>query len=73
MHYTQSKYSRVQNRRRAGPGKFVKKNKCRAFNKRRAGTKCTKIMLQKNIKLENISRPWKKFQNLINVGPLIRL
>ena len=27
-------------------------------------------MLQKNIKLENISRPWKKFQNLINAGPL---
>ena len=25
-------------------------------------------MLQK--KLENISRPWKKIQNLINVGPM---
>ena len=32
-----------------------------------------KVMLQKTIKLEKICRPWKKFQNLINVGPLIRL
>ena len=25
------------------------------------------------IKLENIHSPWKKFQNLLKVGPLIRL
>ena len=29
--------------------------------------------LNKDRKLENIRSPWKKFQNLINVGPLIRL
>ena len=52
-----------------GPGKFVKKNKHRALNKRRALTKCYK----KPIKLENICEPWEKFQNLINIGPLIRL
>ena len=56
-----------------GPGKFVKKNKHSALNKHRAWTKCAKLCYKKPIKLENISRPWKKFQNLINVGPLIRL
>ena len=35
--------------------------------------KMCKVMLQNTIKLENICRPWQKFQNLINVGPLIRL
>ena len=43
-----------------GPGKFVKKSKHRAFNKRKAGTKCAKICYKKHIKLENICRPWKK-------------
>ena len=56
-----------------GPGKFVKKNKHRALNKRRASTKCANLCYKKTIKLENIYRPWKIFQNLINVGPLIRL
>ena len=56
-----------------GPGKFVKKNKRRALIKRRARTKCAKLCYKKPIKLENICRPWKNFQNLINVGPLIRL
>ena len=41
-----------------GPGKFVKKNKRRAFDKLRAGTKCAKLCYKKPIKLENISRPW---------------
>ena len=50
-----------------GPGKFVKRNK------RRAQTKCAKLCYKKPIKLENICRPWKKFQHLINVGSLIRL
>ena len=54
-----------------GPGKFVKKNKRRALNKRRAWTKCANLCYKKTIKLENIRRPWEKFQNLINVGPLI--
>ena len=56
-----------------GPGKFVKKNRRRALNKRRAWTKCANLCYKKPIKLENICRLWKKFQNLINVGPLIRL
>ena len=56
-----------------GPGKFVKKNKRRALNKHRAWTKCANLCYKKPIKLENICRPWEKFQNLINVGPLIRL
>ena len=56
-----------------GPEKFVKKNKHWTLNKRRAWTKCAKLCYKKTIKLENICRPWKKFQNLINVGPLIRL
>ena len=56
-----------------GPGKFVKKNKRRALNKRRAWTKCAKLCYKKPIKLENICGPWKKVQNLINVGPLMRL
>ena len=56
-----------------GPGKFVKKNKRRALNKRRAWTKCAKLCYKKPIKLENICRQWIFFQNLINVGPLIRL
>ena len=59
-------YSRVRNRRRAGnkrkPGKFGKKN-----------TQNVQRFFDKKIKLENIRSPWKKFQNLINVGPLIRL
>ena len=63
---TQGKYSRVRNRRRAG-------NKRRALNKHRAWTKCAKLCYKKPVKLENICRPWKKFQNLINVGSLIRL
>ena len=45
-----------------GPGKFAKKNKRRA-----------NLCYKKPIKLENICRSWEKFQNLINVGPLIRL
>ena len=56
-----------------GPGKFVKNNKRRALNKCRASTKCANLCYKKPIKLENICRPWGKFQNLINVGPLIRL
>jgi hypothetical protein len=28
-------------------------------------------MLKKNNELENIHRPWKKIQNLINIGSLI--
>ena len=56
-----------------GPGKFAKKNKHRALNKHRAWTKCANLYYKKTIKLENICRQWKKFQNLINVGPLIRL
>ena len=56
-----------------GPGKFVKNNKRRALNKRRASTKCANLCYKKPIKLENTCRPWGKFQNLINVGPLIRL
>ena len=56
-----------------GPGKFAKKNKRRALNKSRAWTKCANLCNKKPIKLENICRPWEKFQNLINVGPLIRL
>ena len=56
-----------------GPGKIMKKNKRRALNKRRAWTKCANLCYKKPIKLENIHRPWEKFQNLINVGPLIRL
>ena len=39
-----------------GPRKFVKKNKRRAFNKRRVGTKCVNFCYKKPIKLENI---WK--------------
>ena len=56
-----------------GPGKFVKKNKRRALNKRRACTKCASLCYKKPIKFENICRTWEKFQNLISVGPLIRL
>ena len=56
-----------------GPGKCVKKNKHRALNKHRAWTKCANLCYKKPIKLENICRPWENFQNLINVGPLIRL
>ena len=52
-----------------GPGKFVKNNKHRALNKCRAWTKCAKLCCKKPIKLENICRPSKKFQILINVGP----
>ena len=56
-----------------GPGKFVKNNKRRALNKRRACTKCASLCYKKPIKFENICRTWEKFQNLISVGPLIRL
>ena len=56
-----------------GPGKFVKIYKCRALNKRRAWTKCAKLCYKNPIKHENICRPWKKFQSLINVWPFIRL
>ena len=56
-----------------GSGKFVKKNKCRALNKHRAWTKCANLCYKNPIKLENIYRLWEKFQNLLNVGPLIRL
>ena len=45
-----------------GPGKFVKKNKCRALNKPRAWRKCANLCYKKPIKLENICRPWKKFK-----------
>ena len=40
------------------PGKFVKKNKCRALNKHRAWTKCAKLCWETNSKLENIRRQW---------------
>jgi hypothetical protein len=53
-----------------GPGKFIKKNICRALNKHRAWIKCAKLCYKK---LANICRLWKKLQNLINVGPLIML
>jgi hypothetical protein len=56
-----------------GPGKFVKKNKRRALNNRRAWTNCENLCYKKKIKLENVCRPWEKIQNLLNVGPLIRL
>jgi hypothetical protein len=56
-----------------GSGKLVKKNKCRAWNNHRAWTKCANLCYKKPIKLENICRPCEKFQNLINVGPLIRM
>ena len=56
-----------------GPGKLFKKNKHRALNKHRAWTKCPNLCYKNPIKLENICRPWGKFQNLINLGPLIRL
>ena len=55
------------------PGKFVKNNKRRALNKRRACTKCASLCYKKHIKFENICRTWEKFQNLISVGPLMRL
>ena len=32
--------------------------------------KCANLCYKNHIKLENICRPWEKFQNLINVGPL---
>jgi hypothetical protein len=50
-----------------GPGKFVKENK------HRARTKCANLCHKNPIKLENICTPWEKFQNLINIGPLIRM
>ena len=56
-----------------GPGKFVKNNKRRPLNKRRACKKCASLCYKKHIKFENICRTWEKFQNLISVGPLIRL
>ena len=56
-----------------GPGKFVKNNKRSALNKRRACTKCANLCYKKPIKLGNICRTWEKFQNLINIRPLIRL
>ena len=43
------------------------------MNKRRARIKCANLCNKKPIKLETLCRPWSKFQNLINVGPLIRL
>ena len=43
-----------------GSVKFGKKNK-----------KNMQAYVEKKIKLENIRSPWKKYQNLINVGPLI--
>jgi hypothetical protein len=51
-----------------GPGKFGKTNECRALNKQNVQS-----LLKKLIKFENIGRPQKEFQNLINAGPLIRL
>ena len=39
-----------------GPGKFVKKNKHRALNKRRAGTKYAYLCYKKPIELESICR-----------------
>ena len=56
-----------------GPGKFVKKNKYRALNKRRTWTKFANLCYKNSIKLENICTPWEKFQKVINVGPLLRL
>ena len=44
-----------------GPGKFVKKNK------RRAWTKCANLCYKNPIKLENICRPWEKFQKGIPI------
>ena len=34
---------------------------------------CANLCHKKPIKLENICRPWGKFQNLLNAGPLIKL
>jgi hypothetical protein len=45
-----------------GSGKFYKKNKCRALNKRRAWKICQKG-LNKHRKLENMHSPKKKFHN----------
>ena len=59
-----------------GLGIFDKKNKRRALNKCRAWKICQKNKCRafnKPRKLENIHRPYKKLQNLINVGPLIKL
>ena len=51
----------MANRINIGLGKFGKKNK-----------QNIQTYVDKKIKLENIRSPWKKFQNLINVGLLIR-
>ena len=56
-----------------GPGNFGKNNNHRALNKCRAWKKMCQLVLKNPKKLESISNIWKKFQNLINVGPLIRL
>ena len=37
----------------------------RVRNRRRAGNK-------RKAQTENVSRPWKKLEKLINIGPLIR-
>jgi hypothetical protein len=55
------------------PGNFGKNNNHRALNKCRAWNKMCQLVLKNPKKLESISNIWKKFQNLINVGPLIRL
>ena len=47
------------------PGTFVKKNKRRALNKRRAWTKCAKFCWKLPIILVNIQKPWKKNQNFL--------
>ena len=63
----------VGQRINVGPGNFGKNNKRRALNKCRAWNKMWQLRLKKPTKFENVHSPWKKFQNLINVWPLIRL
>ena len=48
-----------------GPGRFVKKNKNRAWNISRAWTKCAKLCYKKTSKY---LQAMEKFQSLINVG-----
>ena len=42
-----------------GSGKFVKKNKRRALNRRKAGTKCANLRYKKPIITLKVCRPWK--------------
>ena len=72
------RYSTVRNRRRSwnvAARKFVKKYKCRPLNNcspwkiQNVLQKPTKLFCQQ---LDYIRSPWKKIQNSIDVGPLIR-